>query len=160
MDDGMCAFAEGHFKCPQHVPWLSQWLEVRMTADRQTEALCALFVIGYAAHPDKWIGKAEIYEIIGSHAETGAFSWFVNLAAKGSKHRLGKDLRQFKDRELDGVLLMIDDHSKESQRHRFMFTKLKNSRRDVLGTFFGNALGEKPFNWTQHMRIWRILSIL
>lgn len=44
-----------------------------MPADRQTEAMHALFVIGYAAHPDKWIGQAEVYEIIESHAETGRF---------------------------------------------------------------------------------------
>lgn len=96
-----------------------------------------LFVIGYAAHPDKWVGKAQIYEIIESNAETEAFSWFGDLAEKGSKTRVGKDLRQFKDRELDGVLLLIDEHSKESQKHRFMFTKQKSSRHDVLGELFG-----------------------
>lgn len=110
-----------------------------LPADRQTEAMRMLFVIGYAAHPDKWVGKAQIYEIIESNAETEAFSWFGDLAEKGSKTRVGKDLRQFKDRELDGVLLLIDEHSKESQKHRFMFTKQKSSRHDVLGELFGAA---------------------
>ena len=107
-----------------------------LPADRQTEAMRALFVIGYAAHPDKWIGKAEIYAIIESNAETEAFSWFGDLAEKGAKTRVGKDLRQFKDRELDGILLMLDDHSRESQKHRFRFTKQSSANRNVLGDFF------------------------
>ncbi len=69
--------------------------------DCQTEAMRALFVIGYAKFPDKWINKAEIYEIIETNAETEAFSWFFDLAEKGSKTRVGKDLRQFKERELE-----------------------------------------------------------
>ncbi len=32
-----------------------------LPADCQTEAMRALFVIGYAKFPDKWINKAEIY---------------------------------------------------------------------------------------------------
>jgi DNA polymerase I-like protein with 3'-5' exonuclease and polymerase domains len=107
-----------------------------LPADRQTEAMRALFVIGYAAHPDKWISKAEIYEIIESNAETEAFSWFGDLAEKGSKHRLGKDLRQFKDRELDHIMLMVDDHADKSQQHRFQFTKRHNARKNVLSDFF------------------------
>ena len=107
-----------------------------LPADRQTEAMRMLFVIGYAAHADKWIGKAQIYEIIESNAETEAFSWFGDLAEKGTKHRLGKDLRQFKDRELDGILLLIDDHADKSQQHRFQFTKRNSARSNVLGDFF------------------------
>jgi DNA polymerase-1 len=108
-----------------------------LPADRQSEAMRMLFVIGYAAHPDKWVGKAQIYEIIESNAETEAFSWFGDLAEKGSKTRVGKDLRQFKDRELDGILLQIDDHADKSQQHRFQFTKRQSARRDVLGDLFG-----------------------
>ncbi len=111
-----------------------------LPADRQTEAMRALFVIAYAAFPDKWINKAEIYEIIESNAETEAFSWFGDLAEKGVKHRVGKDLRQFKDRELDGIQLRIDDHAAKSQQHRFQFTKHGNEPRNVLGEFF-TALG-------------------
>ena len=97
-----------------------------------------LFVIGYAAHPDKWVGKAQIYEIIESNAETESFSWFGDLAEKGTKHRLGKDLRQFKDRELDGIMLQIDDHADKSQQHRFQFTKRKSNRGNVLNDLFGS----------------------
>jgi DNA polymerase I-like protein with 3'-5' exonuclease and polymerase domains len=107
-----------------------------LPADRQTEAMRMLFVIGYAAHPDKWVGKAQIYEIIESNAETEAFSWFGDLAEKGAKHRIGKDLRQFKDRELDGILLQIDDHADKSQQHRFQFTKRKSNRGNVLNDLF------------------------
>lgn len=107
-----------------------------LPADRQTEAMRMLFVIGYAAHPDKWIGKAQIYEIIESNTETEAFSWFGDLAEKGAKHRIGKDLRQFKDRELDGILLQIDDHADKSQQHRFQFTKRKSNRGNVLNDLF------------------------
>ena len=109
-----------------------------LPADRQTEAMRTLFLIGYAAHPDKWINKAEIYDIIEANAETEAFSWFGDLAEKGAKHRLGKDLRQFKDRELDGIVMLVDDHTHKSQQHRFQFTKQGNGRLNVLGDFFGS----------------------
>ena len=111
-----------------------------LPADRQTEAMRALFIIGYAAHPDKWISKAEIYEIIESNAETEAFSWFGDLAEKGAKTRVGKDLRQFKDRELNDILLLIDDHADKSQQHRFQFTKRLSSRQNVLGDMFGRLI--------------------
>jgi DNA polymerase-1 len=114
-----------------------------LPADRQTEAMRMLFVIGYAAHPDKWVGKAQIYEIIESNAETEAFSWFGDLADKGAKTRIGKDLRQFKDRELDGILFQIDDHADKSQQHRFQFTKRQSARRDVLRDLFAPL---KPAN--------------
>jgi hypothetical protein len=32
-----------------------------LPADRQTEAMRALFLIGHAEFPDKWINKVEIY---------------------------------------------------------------------------------------------------
>ncbi|MCP5560198.1 MAG: bifunctional DNA primase/polymerase [Verrucomicrobiaceae bacterium] len=111
-----------------------------LPADRQTEAMRALFVIGYAAFPDKWINKAEIYEIIETNAETEAFSWFGDLAEKGAKTRVGKDLRQFKERELDGVVMLIDDHADKSQQHRYQFTKRSSARRNVLGDLFSRLL--------------------
>jgi hypothetical protein len=111
-----------------------------LPADCQTEAMRALFVIGYAKLPDKWINKAEIYEIIETNAETEAFSWFFDLAEKGSKTRVGKDLRQFKERELDQIVLLIDDHADKSQQHRFQFTKRQSARLNVLGDLFGRLL--------------------
>jgi DNA polymerase I-like protein with 3'-5' exonuclease and polymerase domains len=131
---GIMGFHELGDPCEPHID------DGGLPADRQTEAMRALFVIGYAAFPDKWINKAEIYEIIETNAETEAFSWFGDLAEKGSKTRVGKDLRQFKERELDQIVLLIDDHADKSQQHRFQFTKRQSARVNVLGDLFGRLL--------------------
>ena len=115
-----------------------------LPADRQTEAMRALFLAGHERHPDKWIGKAEIYELIESNQDTDTFSWFGDLAEKGTKHRLGKDLRQFKGRELSGVALIIDDHGEESQKHRFKFTHIRAKHVDVMDDLFVKKLGLPP----------------
>ncbi len=131
---GIMGFHELGDPCEPHID------DGGLPADRQTEAMRALFLIGYAAFPDKWINKAEIYEIIETNAETEAFSWFGDLAEKGAKHRLGKDLRQFKDRQLDDVVMLIDDHADKSQQHRFQFTKRRSARLNVLGDLFERLL--------------------
>jgi DNA polymerase I-like protein with 3'-5' exonuclease and polymerase domains len=131
---GIMGFHELGDPCEPHID------DGGLPADRQTEAMRALFVIGYAAFPDKWINKSEIYEIIETNAETEAFSWFGDLAEKGAKMRVGKDLRQFKERELEGVVMLIDDHADKSQQHRYQFTKRSSARRNVLGDLFSRLL--------------------
>jgi hypothetical protein len=141
---GIMGFHELGDPCEPHID------DGGLPADRQTEAMRALFVIGYGAFPDKWINKAEIYEVIETNAETEDFAWFGDLAEKGAKMRVGKDLRQFKEREPDGVVMLIDDHADKSQQHRYQFTKRSSARRNVLGDLFSRLLpdAESPGSGT------------
>jgi hypothetical protein len=48
-----------------------------LPADRQTEAMKALFAACFATYPDKWITKGEIYDVIIAHDDEDMFSWSV-----------------------------------------------------------------------------------
>lgn len=40
------------------------------------------------------------------------------VSRERARTRVGKDLHQFKERELDQIVLTIDDHANKSQHHR------------------------------------------
>ena len=82
--------------------------------------------------------------LIESNEDNDAFSWFGDLAEKGTKHRLGKDLRQFKGRELSGIVLEIDDHTDKTQQHRFQFTRIRAAASDPMMICSSRALGQTP----------------
>ena len=59
-------------------------------------------------------------------------------------------MREFKERELDGAVMLIDDHANKSQQHRYQFTKRSSARRTVLGDLFSRLLpdAESPGSGT------------
>lgn len=111
-----------------------------LPADRQTEAMRALFVACHDKHPDRWITKGEIYDVIIAHEDHEAFGWFGDLAEKGVKTKISLQLRQFKDRELNSIVLQIDDSAAKSQQHRFRFSRSDGeSSVNVLDDLFGQV---------------------
>jgi hypothetical protein len=111
-----------------------------LPADRQTEAMKALFEACFATHPDKWITKGEIYDVIIAHDDHEAFGWFGDLAEKGVKTKVSLQLRQFKARELNAIVLHIDDSPAKSQQHRFRFSRNDSeSAVNVLNDLFGQV---------------------
>jgi len=108
-----------------------------LPADRQTAAMKALFAACFATHPDKWISKGEIYDVIIAHDDEDLFSWFGDLAEKGVKTRVGKDLRQFRGRQLGGIAMRVDDRVRETQKQKFIFTAARSENVDLVGELFG-----------------------
>jgi hypothetical protein len=93
--------------------------------DRQETALRSIFRIGYENHPDEWIEKARLFELIEAAAEDEALAFFCregDLGSRSSKVRIGQALRQFRGRQLGGIQLQIEPNSK-SQRQRVKFAQ-------------------------------------
>ena len=108
-----------------------------LPADRQTEAMRGLFGACHHKHSDTWITKAEIYDVIVTCEDNEAFGWFGDIAEKGTKTKISLQLRQFKGRELNGIVLEIDESTAKSQQHRFRFVKERLVREDFIATLFG-----------------------
>lgn len=96
--------------------------------DRQERAMRAIFRIGYENHPDTWIEKGRLFELLEVSSDNEELVFFMtdhDISSKSSRVRIGKALRQFRGRHLDGIQLLIEDNAK-SERQRLMFTQPSN----------------------------------
>jgi DNA polymerase I len=117
------------------------------TGDELTEAMRVLFTVCYQAKPDEWIEKKTIYELIEDNQEDNDalnfFGDFSENSRRSDQTRLGKNLHQFTDRILNGILLKRRDAGQKGRTDRahFRFTKPSDAVRDlgpqVHAAFFG-----------------------
>ncbi len=93
--------------------------------DRQERAMRAVFRIGFDNHPDAWIEKSRLFELLEAATDCDELTFFAqdgDLSSRSAKVRIGKALRQFRGRHLEGIQLLIEDNAK-SERQRVMFTQ-------------------------------------
>jgi hypothetical protein len=96
--------------------------------DLKTAAMRELYSLVYSLHPNEWINKQKVYEIIADNQETNEhLSWFGDFSGvtkQKAKTTAGRALSTFNKRQLGGVELRIDSSDANPSRHRIMFAKL------------------------------------
>lgn len=116
--------------------------EGEVGGDRQDKAMRALYRIMFENHPDTWIEKAELFRLVGAtdDEDLAFFGSFEDGHSKDTKKRIGMTLRQFRDRELAGVVLEVDAHGK-GDRQQVRFSSAASRTRpseQILLSIFGN----------------------
>ncbi|MCB1205937.1 MAG: bifunctional DNA primase/polymerase [Verrucomicrobiae bacterium] len=99
-----------------------------VTGDSETEDMRRLFQIGHVRHGNIFIGKAQLYELIQSN-DNSPFE-YLELETQSGRTRLGKKLTKFRDRELSGITLKIDD----SDAHRLRYAFIREDEQPDLQT--------------------------
>jgi DNA polymerase I len=113
----------------------------RIGGDGHERAMRAVYRIGYAAHPDEWITKQQLFEALDAapEADSEALVSFMvggELTSKEARMRIGKSLNKFNGRHLEGIQMLLDDNA-QSQRQRLMFRQPSPARRVNLDQVFG-----------------------
>lgn len=96
-----------------------------VTGDDLTAAMRQLFHLCYAAHPEEWISKQRIYELINENADDDAIAYFGDLGERSEQTRFGILFRSFVDRVLNGILLQrrVPSQSERTDRASYRFSK-------------------------------------
>ena len=94
-------------------------LDGTLTTDTTTAEMKKLFQIGFLEHPDEWLAKNEVYQLVRS-PDIEIFGW-LDLSERSGQTTFGRRLRGFIGRSLGGIYLQIDDH--DNRRPRFRFTQ-------------------------------------
>jgi Bifunctional DNA primase/polymerase, N-terminal len=105
--------------------------------DLRTEAMTELFRVCRQQLPrDAWVLKKQIYECVHQMAQPAgdsdgndALSYFGSLKephsdARSNQTKLGVALRTFKNRELGGIKLLIDESAAKSQQYKYRFVRV------------------------------------
>lgn len=94
--------------------------------DSELEDMKLLFELCYEKHPDKWLKKGDIQDVI-VNSECDIFTW-CDFSEKKHQTKFGLILRKYIDRELSEIRLTVDSLQGRSQRQTFKFTKTKVSQ--------------------------------
>ena len=92
--------------------------ELALGGDRKELAVRAVYRIGYAKWPEKWVTKAELFDVLADMDDED-LDWFGPLEgddAKGSRNKIGMALKSYHRRILDGVCLTIEQNGKGAQQ--------------------------------------------
>ncbi len=123
-------------------PCLPHESESEIGGDRLERAMRAIYRIGHANHPDQWISKAMLFELLDAATDNDDLGFFAigcdSLSSREARTRMGKALRQYRGRHLNGIQLLVDDHGK-GQRQSVMFTQPSSHETIDLDTFFGKV---------------------
>jgi DNA polymerase I-like protein with 3'-5' exonuclease and polymerase domains len=124
------------------------------SGDELTEAMRALFTLCYETHPEEWIEKKEIYEVVEEQqAENDILNFFGDFSEQSRRSdqtRFGKNLQHFAGRVLNGILLASrpSGQSGRTDRAQFRFSKprsdLSDSGAQIHATFFGSKSTNNP----------------
>jgi DNA polymerase-1 len=121
-------------------PCLPHESEPEIGGDRLERAMRAIYRIGHENHPDEWISKARLFELLDAATDNDDIGFFAigcdSLSSREARTRMGKAIRQFRSRHLGGIQLLVDDHGK-GQRQSVMFTQPSSPDVVDLDTFFG-----------------------
>jgi hypothetical protein len=109
-------------------PTLPHEDELLISGDERTAALKAVFELCYQDHPELWVEKKTIYELVEAN-QTGdeRLEWFGEFddpkTKKKAVQKAGQALAFFNGRWLSGVRLLIDTSQSKITRRRLKFTK-------------------------------------
>ena len=131
------------FACGLGNPCLPHTDDGEIGGDRLEKAMRTLYILGFENAPDTWIEKGELFRLVAASDDDDLafFGSFEIGQSKDTKTRIGKSIRQFRDRELSGVTLELDMRGKgDRQQIRFVSTKAENGRsRQILLDIFGRS---------------------
>jgi hypothetical protein len=98
-----------------------------ISGDLKTAAMKAVYQISYEKHPEHWIPKTEIYQLITANQRYDErLNWFGDLdgeEAKSARTKLGSAITFFEGRWLSGIRLLLDTSDSKSNRWKLRFTK-------------------------------------
>ncbi len=113
-----------------------------MAGDSVTEDMKKLFAVGFEKHPDKWIGKPEVYALISDNEEEELFHWW-DLGTRGDQTAFSLKFRGFVGRVLGGIQLQGRDL--EKRRPKFVFTELEDApRQNYVGGILSQEFDCQP----------------
>jgi DNA polymerase-1 len=127
--------------CDLGNPCLPHMHTEKIGGDGHERAMRAIYRIGYSNHPDEWITKARLFELLDATAsdDNDALSAFMvngDLTSREARMRIGKALNKFNGRHLDGIQLLMDENP-ESRRQRVIFKQPSPTGKVDLGRIFG-----------------------
>jgi Bifunctional DNA primase/polymerase, N-terminal len=123
--------------------------------DDLTAAMRQLFTLAYGEHPDTWIEKKQIYELIDLNQDD-AFAFFGDLSERAEQTRFGRNLQSFVGRVLNGILLQqrVPAISARTDRATLNFSKPAMPPRDsgsaVHAAMFGQPCHPEPAQCGNH----------
>jgi hypothetical protein len=92
---------------------------ISLGVDTETADMKTLFEIGYEKHPEEWINKNTLRELIFGQ---DVFN-YLNLNERPDQVKLGNKINKFIGRVLSDVRLIVKDSSVRSSRQELKFTK-------------------------------------
>lgn len=123
--------------------------QINLGGDSETRDMKGLYALAYEKHPETWLSKKEVREIVlgtdeGEDAEP-LFAW-LDLETKGGQTRFGHILEKYVGRIFGGVKMIRDVSSNRSQRHRLKFTAdaPKGADRSAVRTVFSILRANRP----------------
>lgn len=128
--------------CDLGDPCLPHTNDGEIGGDRLEKAMRGIYRLGFENNPDLWMDKGELFRLIAAtdDEDLGFFGGFEDGQSKETKKRIGMALRQFRGRELSGVVLEVDSRGKgDRQQIRFIASGSDGRRSEqVLLSIFGN----------------------
>jgi DNA polymerase I-like protein with 3'-5' exonuclease and polymerase domains len=121
-----------------------------VSGDLETDAMRALFVVCRAKFGDAWTLKKEIYECVHEAMKEGndALGYFGELKdsenARSNQTKLGKRLLRFKERELNEIILLIEE-KKDASANKYRFIRDPNAPTDQNA-----SQKSEPLNVSEH----------
>lgn len=97
--------------------------------DQDTEHMRMIFVLVHEAHGNEYIKKDRLYALMRKEEEC-PFP-YLKLDNRDDQTKLGKILERYRDRELSGITMRIDESDKH--RKRYAFIRIQNSGAAVAG---------------------------
>ena len=94
---------------------------LNISVDKETQDIKKLFELCYEKHPDKWIKKREIVDIIID--EAGEIFGYLDFKERSSSTKFGLMIKKFIGRVFSDVRLMVQDTSIRSSRWVYKFTR-------------------------------------
>jgi len=135
-------------------PCLPDGDEINLGGDSETRDMKSLYKLGYEAHPERWLTKKEIRELVlGTDADDEAeslFAW-LDLESKSGQTKFGQILEKYVGRIFDEVRMVKDGTAGRSQRHRLKFTSDKPGADDrkAVQKVFGFSGDNRPEEGSQ-----------
>ena len=113
--------------------------------DREERAMRALYTLCFEAHPEQWIDKGMVFELVANSDDNDALGWFGSFAeseARGTKTKIGLLLRKYRGREMSGVMLEIDASGGRSDRQQLRFVRRQATRGYQIADLFSLHRGD------------------
>ncbi len=100
-------------------------------SDPETAEMKELFSLCYANHPDVWISKKVISDLIQGQDEIFTY---IDFNSKAGITKFGMKLRKYIGRIQSGILLKVNDVKERGFRQKFVFTK--QLQKDLINAVF------------------------
>lgn len=93
-------------------------LDSTLTADNLTEDMKKLFSIGFQWHPDQWLDRNRVKDLVMDNPDMHLFGW-LDLEERSGQTSFGLRLKGFEGRILDGIQLVTNNQDKRRPKYKF-----------------------------------------